>query len=147
VKQDEPPVLADVSDVERDYNANLAGGDLKYQSKLVEVTHVLPAVQKDRAGNYYVTAGDSRLVNRGSYSGTTSIAGGRAAMQAAAANAQYVPGLIFYISAKDLKQFADLKNAKRITVRGVCRGANKREDLIPNFTVSFDQCTLVTVTE
>jgi ribosomal protein S27E len=143
----EPEVFADAADLERDYGANLAAGDLKYEGKLVEVTNILPKVEKDRSGRYFVTAGDSRLVSTGQRYGTTSIAGGRAAMQNAAANATYAPGLIFYIDRKARERFASLKNVRRITVRGVCRGAQKREDLIPPFTVSFEECTLVSASQ
>lgn len=139
---EKPAVVVNANELEKDFAANLAAGDLKYQGKLVEVANVWSEVKKDHKGRYYVAGGQPRVKNSGMSYGTTSIAGARAAMQSAVL-ADTFPGLVFFIDKKDAESFLALKKPKRVTVRGMCRGGEKRDDLLPDFTVSFENCTLV----
>jgi hypothetical protein len=137
-----PVAVVSATDLDREYEANLAAAEVKYAGKLIEVTGMRPKLDKDARERYFL-ASSQRLVRQNQPARITSIEGARAALQEAALNAQYVPGMYFYIRPSELPRFADPKGEQTYRIRGICRGLTRRDDLQPNFIVILEDCTLV----
>jgi hypothetical protein len=140
----EKAIPVDATALYETYHSNLAKAETTYTGKLVAVSGLPARVEKDSAGRYFLSGPANRLVKTG-LEDLPKVAGleelGQLKEQAAA-NAKYVPGVIFYIRASDLKQFADLDQTKPIAVTGRCAGSKKDDGAEPGFVVTVEDCLL-----
>ena len=140
----EKAIPVDAAALYETYRSNLAKAETTYTGKLVEVSGLRTRVEKDSAGRFFLAGPANRLVKTG-LEDLPKIAGleelGQLKDQAAA-NAKYAPGVLFYIRADDLKQFADLDQTKPIEVIGRCAGSKKDEGAEPGFVVTVEDCVL-----
>ena len=143
-KTTEKAIPVDATVLYETYHSNLAKAETTYTGKLVEVSGLPARVEKDSAGRYFLSGPANRLAKTG-LEDLPKVAGleelGKLKEQAAA-NAKHVPGVIFYIRANDLKQFADLDPTKPIEVTGRCAGSKKDEGADPGFVVTVEDCQL-----
>jgi hypothetical protein len=138
----EKAIPVDATALYETYHSNLAKAETTYTGRLVEVSGLPARVEKDSAGQFFLSGPAHRLVKTG-LEDLPKVAGleelGQLKEQAAA-NAKYAPGVLFYIRANDLKQFADLDQTKPIAVTGRCAGSKKDEAAEPGFVVTVEDC-------
>jgi tRNA_anti-like len=124
-----------------DYEKDLAAADAKYLDRTVELSGVPCRVEKDEQGRYFIDAGVQRLVRDRSRERARfmSIEEYADAVQLAAANAEYLPGVVLFVRPEDVGRFAGAAGRPG-AVRAVCRGAHTDPRTLPNFMVVLEGC-------
>jgi hypothetical protein len=125
------------------YGKDVVAADTNYTGRLVELSNVSAKVHKDSRGRYYLVAAENvRLVLRADQGARMmSMREYERHMQAAAFNAQYLPGVILYLDPKELEKFSGLGD-KTVTIRGKCKGMTDDKSTQPSYFVTLESVRL-----
>jgi hypothetical protein len=128
-----------------EYGKDFIAAELKYRGKLVDLSGVPSAIEKDSQGRYFIGACPlGRSVKQsGSPQGGGGVTDLYFRVQQAAMNERHVPGIILYLRPDRLPSFTGLDDNYLLTVRGRCTGAQPDASARPEFVVVVEDCVLV----